>query len=113
MSANGASADYIREKRIMNHTPHEAVYPEKAESFRKLHNAGVELGIKKGKQFNEADKAAFFKHIYPHLREENKAGYDIKVFRSWDDRRKKEFYDDLGGVVRRHMLDNNLQLKIR
>lgn len=113
-SANGAWESYIREHYELKYPPLNSVYPEKRETFRKLHNGGLTLGIRKGKQMNLAEKEKFFIYLHSQLR-----GADREYFSSggrwkdWSEKKRKDYYDIFSGIVKNAMLSNNLQLKIK
>lgn len=112
MSANGAWESYIRERRELKYPPLNSVYPEKRETFRKLHNGGLILGIKKGKQFNLPDKKRFFIYLHSKLSVREQEYFNGR-FQDWTEGKKKDYYDRLSGIVKNAMLSNNLQLKIK
>lgn len=112
MSANGASESYIRQHREMHTPPWNAVYREKRETFRKLHNAGLMLGIKKGKQFNLPDKKSFFIYLHSKLRGSDQQYYTGR-WKDWSENKKKQYYDLLSGLVKDTMISKNLNLKIK
>lgn len=112
MSANGASERYIRTHREMHTPPFNNVYREKGETFRKLHNAGLMLGIKKGKQFNLPDKESFFIYLHSKLRGSDRQYYTGR-WKDWSDNKKTQYYDLLSAFVRETMISKKLQLKIK
>jgi hypothetical protein len=113
MSANGASRDYIKSRHEWQSPPTESVYPEKRETFRKLHNLGLELGIRQGAKFNTVDQRAFFSYLHSRLLPEDQRRFSPRVpWRDWKEADKKEYYDKLSSMVKQVMLTNDLQLTI-
>lgn len=113
MSANGASENYIRQRHEMRTPPPNAVYMEKRETFKKLHNAGLTLGIARGKQFNTVNRKNFFVYLHSQLRGSDRQYFDTGSWQEWSVNKKKEYYNLLSGMVKDKMLSNNLQLKIK
>src|SRR5439155_23342406 len=112
-SANGASRNYIIDHFQRQYPPSESVFPEKSESFRKLHNIGLELGIRQGKKFNTVDKENFFTYLHSHLPPSDRAYFNPRIpWKDWSNQKKKEYYDNLSNMVKREMLENDLQLKV-
>ncbi|WP_460450357.1 hypothetical protein [Alsobacter sp. SYSU BS001988] len=113
MSANGASSSYIKERREWRYAPHETQYPEKAETFRKLHNAGLELGIRKGRMFNTVDRERFFTSLHAQMSQDDKDYYSPRIpWKDWSEDKKKQYYDLLSSMVRRTMLSHGLKFKL-
>jgi hypothetical protein len=112
MSADGWSRDYIKARHELKYAPLEAAYQEKGETFRKLHNYGLALGIMQAKRFNSVDVTNFFTYLKSRLTEAERQEYRGLVSQ-WPDRKRKDYYDRLSSMVKQTMLDNNLQLKIK
>ena len=113
MSANGAGKGYIIDHGYWKHHPLSSKYPEKQETFRKVHNAGLELGIRQAKKFNTVDQYNFFHYLHSHLSTADQAYFSPKTpWKDWSVKKIKDYYDTLSTIVKRKMIDNNLQLKI-
>jgi hypothetical protein len=112
MSADGWSKDYINARHELKYAPLEGGYQEKGETFRKLHNYGLALGIMQGKRFNSVDIKNFFTYLKSRLTEAERQEYRGLVSQ-WPDRKRKDYYDRLSSMVKQTILDNNLQLKIK
>jgi len=114
MSANGASDAYIKDRNWLHYPPANAVYPEKRESFRQLHNAGIILGMRMGRRFNRVDQARFFSLLHQHLNPLEQQEYSPHVpWKEWSELKRRNYYLRLSSIVKQSMLENDLKLKIR
>jgi hypothetical protein len=114
MSANGATKQYIKNRHELNHPPLDAVYPEKRETFRKLHNAGLELGIRQGKKFNTVDQRNLFTFLLSQLPASDREYFTPRIpWKEWSEAKRKDYYQKTSSIIKRKMLKNDLKLKIK
>ena len=113
MSANGASDAYIRNN-LWSYPPGSAQYPEKRETFRKLHNYGLEFGLLKGRTLNEVDKTNLFTKIYNEIPFAERQQFSPKIpWRELSVAQRNRYYELASGIVKREMLENKLKLKLK
>lgn len=114
MSANGATKQYIKDRHELQYPPLIPVYQEKAETFRKLQNAGLELGIKQGKKFNTVDQEKLFTFLLTELPAGDQGYFSSRIpWKDWSVEKRKEYYQKTSSIIKRKMLANDLKLKIR
>lgn len=114
MSANGATKQYIKDRHVLQFPPFVMAYKEKGETFRRLHNAGLELGIRQGKKFNTVDQQKLFTFVLSQLSASDRQHFTPRIpWKEWSDAKRKDYYQKTSSIIKRKMLDSNLQLKIK
>ncbi|MBB4256134.1 MULTISPECIES: hypothetical protein [unclassified Bradyrhizobium] len=92
--------------------PLDNVFPEKRETFRKLHNFGLRLGRLQGSRLNTVDKKSLFLLLRGRLSDADSRYWNGDA-KEWSVRKKKDYYDLLGAILLKLMLENDLMIKLR
>lgn len=113
MRADGWSAAMVGDfYPPLAYAPLDSVFPEKRETFRKLYNFGLQAGRLQASRLNTVDRRNLFFLLRNRLSDAD-ARYWSGDVKEWSVRKKKDYYDLLGAILLKLMLDNDLKIKLR
>jgi hypothetical protein len=113
MKADGWSAATVEDFYPQRaYAPIESVYPEKRETFRKLYNFGLQAGRLQGSKLNTVDQRNLFRLLRSRLSDAEAREWSGEV-KDWSRQKKTLYYDRLGSILKKTMLDNDLEITLR
>ncbi|WP_128925216.1 hypothetical protein [Bradyrhizobium guangxiense] len=113
MRADGWSAAMVSDfYPPLGYPPLDSVFPEKRETFRKLYNFGLQAGRLQASRLNTVDRKNLFVLLRSRLSDADGRYWSGDV-KEWSVRKKKDYYDRLGAILLKMMLDNDLKIKLR
>jgi hypothetical protein len=94
------------------YAPFDSFFPEKTETFRKLHNFGLKAGRLQGSRANTVDQRNLFALLRSRLSDAEARDWSGDA-KEWSPRKRKDYYERLASILKQTMLDEDLQVKLR